>query len=154
VQFDSEEEANWTARQKIISMHGMAFTGCTLRIEKHMREVWPNEIAQLVAEDNTDARAIIKRGHEVIRHPLWLKQNNIGLGTLSLQRIRGSVQFATKSETYPLQLADICAFLIRGFFAKNKGTYPLYRMLRKWMLLLPTEETWPAAGSFVEPWRA
>lgn len=121
-----------------VAMHGMAFTGCTLRTEQQMREIWPNEIAQLVAEDNDQARAIIKRSHEIIRNPLWLRQNNFeGFDVLPLKRIRGAVQFASKSESGPLQLADTYAFFIRGHLSGHKMAYPFYRKLRKWMMILP-----------------
>lgn len=154
VRFDGDGADKMTVNDKTIAYHGMAFTGCTLRIEQHMREVWPNEIAQLVAEDNEQARTTIKRAHEIIRHPRWLKQNNFeGLDTLPLKRIRGAVHFANKSESGPLQLADVCAFFIRAHLSGKEDATWFYRPLRRWMLLLPKQTPqWSGSGSFVEPW--
>ncbi len=154
VQFEGDGVDKMTLNDKTIAYHGMAFTGCTLRIEQQMREVWPDEIAQLVAEDNEQARKTIKRAHEIIRHPRWLSQNNFeGLDTLPLKRIRGAVHFASKSESGPLQLADVCAFFIRAHLSGKQDAYWFYRPLRKWMLLLPKQAPqWEGSGRFVEPW--
>jgi hypothetical protein len=114
--FEGVDNDQFSAHEILVASHGMTFTGCTLRIEEHMRDIWPAEIAQLVAEDNDQARAIIKRSHEVVRHPKWIEQNNFdGLGRLlPLKKIRGAVHFARKAESSLLQLADVCAFFIRG----------------------------------------
>ena len=58
-----------------------------------MRREWPDEVAQLVVEDNSDARAIIKLVHQLLRNP----RNAAGLSNdlievLPLTKIRG---FAT-----------------------------------------------------------
>jgi hypothetical protein len=159
VQFDGIDYSKVSAHEMSVAVHGMTFTGCTLRIEQHMLEVWPNEIAQLVAEDNDQARVIIKRSHEVIRHPKWMEQNNIELhGLLPLTKIRNAVHFASKAESSLLQLADVCAFFIRGILSGRKNAHPFYKKLRKWMLmlpkpeLLPSNEGSPVSGSFVLPW--
>src|ERR1700722_20191961 len=101
VVFDEVDMTKVSAHELLAAAHGMTFTGCTLRIEQHMLEVWPSEIAQLVAEDNDQARSIIKRAHEVIRNPKWIEQNNFeGLGSLlPLKKIRGAVHFANKVES-------------------------------------------------------
>jgi hypothetical protein len=136
----------------------MTFTACTLRIEKQMHDIWPTEVAQLVAEDNDQARAIIKRAHEVIRHPKWIEQNGFeGLGhLLPLKKIRGAVHFASKAESSQLQLADLCAFFIRGYLAGNPRVNPFYRKLREMMLVFPTHRALQNGhrinGAFVEPW--
>lgn len=160
VVFDEVDMTKVSAHELLVAAHGMTFTGCTLRIEQHMLEVWPSEIAQLVAKDNDQARSIIKRAHEVIRNPKWIEQNNFeGLGSLlPLKKIRGAVHFANKAESSLLQLADVCAFFIRGYLSGHKHAYPFYRRLRKLMLMLPSPEIKPKRegtpinASFVQPW--
>lgn len=101
-----------TAHEISVGAHAITFSSCTMRIEQYMRAYFPDEVAQIVAEDNDQARKMLKGVHEVLRFPerstgLW--ENNF----LPLQRIRGSVHFADKNESGPLQLADLCAFVIR-----------------------------------------
>ena len=107
------------------------------------------------SSSNDQARTMIKRSHEVIRHPRWPEQNNIGISSLPLTRIRGSVQFATKSESGPLQLADACAFFIRGHLSGHPDAYQFYKKLRPWMTYLPKEKPKPtqASATFLDAWR-
>jgi hypothetical protein len=99
---------------------------------------------------NDQARQIIKRAHEVIRHPKWMEQNNFeGLGSLlPLKKIRGAVHFASKDESSLLQLADVCAFFIRGYLSGHKHAYPFFRKLRKWMMVLPKPDLIPRRGEW------
>jgi hypothetical protein len=111
-----------------------------------MRREWPDEVAQLVVEDNSDARAIIKLVHQLLRNP----RNAAGLSNdlievLPLTKTRGSPHFATKAEAYCLQVADICAFIIRGHLTKHKHSEPLYRAIRP-MILEPLDLEYLTSG--------
>jgi hypothetical protein len=59
---------------------------------------------------------------------------------LPLRKIRGAVHFASKSESKALQLADVCAFLIRGHYAKHPHNWPLYRRIRRALALIPYKD--------------
>jgi hypothetical protein len=102
-----------TAHEMSIGVHAIAFSGCTLRIEEYMRAFFPSEVAQIVAEDNDQARKMIKEVHQRFRRADKLPELQ-KIGLIPLQHIRGSVHFADKNESAPLQIADLCAFLIRG----------------------------------------
>jgi hypothetical protein len=73
-----------------------------------------------------------------------------------LKKIRGAVHFASKAESSQLQLADLCAFFIRGYLAGNPRVNPFYRKLREMMLVFPTHRALQNGhrinGAFVEPW--
>jgi hypothetical protein len=125
-----------------VSCHAMCFASCVLRIEEFMRQIWPNEIAQIVAEDNAEARATIRGVTDLLRNPHRIKwETHDRDDILPLQRVRGPVQFAGKSDSRPLQLADACAFLIRRrYFRHDDRSARFYRRLRPMMLMYPTED--------------
>jgi hypothetical protein len=127
------------------SCHAIAFAGCMLRIEEYMRAIWPDVVAQMVAEDNHNSRAAIKGTVKLFRTPSQIAKHS---DVLPLQRIRGSVQFAEKDESAPLQLADICAFLIRRRFWKHDElSKRFYDKLKPWMLVIPREDAVPEPAS-------
>jgi hypothetical protein len=141
-----------TEHEISVAAHAVAFASCTLRIEEYMREIYPDEVAQIVAEDNDQVRKMLKGVHEGFRYPErmpGIQLNNI----LPLRKIRGSVHFANKDESGPLQLADLCAFIIRGRLAqKHPRNGRLYNRIKPMMFRFATENenyhgptitTWP-----------
>jgi hypothetical protein len=141
-----------TAHEISVAAHAVAFASCTLRIEEYMRECFSSEVAQIVAEDNDQARKMIKNVHDGFRYPQRL-EGIIRNTLLPLRHIRGSVHFADKNESAPLQIADLCAFIIRGYLSKKHPLNArLYRRIRPMMMRYadhegnycgPTITTWP-----------
>jgi hypothetical protein len=128
-----ESDKQPTAHEASVAAHAVAFASCTLRIEQYMRELFPNEVAQIVAEDNAQVRRMLKDVHAAFRYPErapGIHQNDI----LPLRKIRGSVHFANKDESAPLQLADLCAFIIRGRLSKHPHNWRLYNRIKSMML--------------------
>ncbi|MFZ2065266.1 MAG: DUF3800 domain-containing protein [Xanthobacteraceae bacterium] len=143
--FDLSEEAKKVGRaptssEHSVAAHAVTFASCTLRIEQCMRAKWPAEVAQIIAEDNAQVRALVKGAVQKFRYPSEGEGELIANNVLPLQSIRGSVHFAEKVESRPLQLADICAFVIRAHLTKNKHIGPLYQRIRSNFVLVPTEE--------------
>jgi hypothetical protein len=130
--------------------HAAAFVGCTIQIESLMRERWPLEIAQMVAEDNDQIRSILKRSHEILRDPSKADGGNVNTNILPLRKIHGSVHFASKTETYSLQLADICAFFIRGHLSGHPKVEPFYSKLKS-MIIFPNGDAAPDQTITVSP---
>lgn len=126
-----------TPFEESVAAHAIAFMACTLRIEQAMRARWPNEIAQMVAEDNDQARTLVKGTHEIFRDPSKADGKIIPNNILPIRKIRGSVHFASKAESGPLQLADLCAFVIRGHCAGHRHNGPLYDRIRLMVLTRP-----------------
>ena len=114
-------------------MHASAFCTTILRTEEIMRMKWASEVAQLVAEDNDQVRSLVRETQQIFLAPSKadgpLHENAKII--LPLRKIRGSVHFAKKSESPPLQLADLCAFIIRGHLAGHPQNAPLYRRIRR-----------------------
>jgi len=105
-----------------------------------MRLKWPNEVAQMVAEDNDQVRALVKGTHENFRDPSKVDGQIVPNTILPLRKIRGSVHFANKAESKPLQLADLCAFVIRGHLARHPRGEQLFDRVRLMILNMPEED--------------
>jgi hypothetical protein len=121
--------------------HTIAFTTSTLIIEKVIRKRWADEVVQIVAEDNDKVRVRIKDVHQMLRNPTKVSGGPIiPNDLLPLRKIRNSVHFASKQESYPLQLADICAFTIRGHLSGHPHNPPLYKKIKPMIMLLKEEE--------------
>jgi hypothetical protein len=149
-QIERDGPLEWSKDDVSIYAHAIAFCRCALLIEKKMRSLWPEEVAQLVAEDNPQAREAIKFAHSMTRNKQRLldrlnaeKQKSALLDYVPLDRIRGSVHFAEKTESRPLQLADFCTFIIRGFLRGNQHSRALYELLRPRMLVIPIQDKRP-----------
>ncbi len=119
-----------------VATHSSAFAGCELRIDEYMMACFPTEVAQLVAENNDQSKRMIRDVHQAFRNP-HLNPGIIPNNRLPLKHIRGSIHFADKNEFAPLQIADLCAFIIRGRMNKNPRHEPynsrLYRRLKSMM---------------------
>jgi hypothetical protein len=128
-----------------VAYHAITTVSCLLRLEEMARGLFPNEIVQVIAEDNADARASIKNVVQLLRDKK--KADQLGLSSselLPLQRIRGSVQFAGKTESRPLQMADTCAFLIRRHLVRpDERSRYLFERFNGYMMEMP--------GSFASP---
>ncbi len=153
---DLSEEAKREGRdptpsEHSIAAHAIAFCACTLRIEQLMRAMWPDEVAQMVAEDNDQVRALVKGAHENFRDPSKADGRIIPNTILPLRKIRGSVHFANKPESKPLQLADLCAFVIRGHLARHPHNPSFYQRIRSMMLTIPDDEVYRGPDVTVSP---
>lgn len=120
-----------------VGAHAIAFAAATMHVEQAMREVWPDEVAMLIAEDVDNARVAIKEAHQMYRSPEHLARNQIELSHFPLQKIRDTVHFAKKAECAHLQIADTCAFALRGHLCDHPLNPRFYEPLKPWMLVHP-----------------
>jgi hypothetical protein len=133
--FSGKEHVNVEANS--VTTHAVAFSLCTAIIEELMKRRWPDEIAQLVAEDNDQARALIREVHAFIRNPALVEERGLAGENYPLQRIRGGVQFADKSESVALQVADTCAFFVRGQLSGHPEIQQFFDQLRPMLVAIP-----------------
>jgi hypothetical protein len=133
------------ADQKKLDLYAnaIAFLACTAIIEHTVRTCWPDEVVQVVAEDNPHARSTIRQGHSFVRDRNGLQEASIKYNVFPLERIQGGILFSDKPECRPLQLADMCAFFVRGHLRGNERAEPYYQRLKKWLAVLPTGEVSP-----------
>ena len=87
-----------------------------------------------------EARIHIREMQEFFRDPVLIRASGIDHELLPLERIRNSVLFAEKGESRPLQIADTCAFFIRGHLRGREQAEPFYQQIKPWMSVLPKGE--------------
>lgn len=120
-------------------VHTVAFFQCVCLVEKNMRNIWPDEVALLIAEDRP---AVKKTVREV---QLWAQNKTLPRRLdqreyLPLTHIRDTVHWAGKKESPLLQLADTCAFVIRGHLNDRRYNQPLYSKLHPVMVTHPKSD--------------
>lgn len=92
---------------------------CLIRAETWLSENAPDKLATVVHEDGTMAKKLIKTAVKLCRNNEYLDLMGSGDATelrraisLPLRHIIDTVHFADKPEARPLQLADLCAFIM------------------------------------------
>lgn len=105
-----------TEEKRAILAQAMAYAHCAIAAENFMRKVARlDEVALCVAEDNSSARRAIKAAHASLKDPSkaeMLKPMS-GEGLLPVKRIVDTVHFAQKQEAVMLQIADVCAYIVK-----------------------------------------
>ena len=104
-------------KKRGLMIHGSAAMDCLVWADKWLAEYAPSELATVVHEGGAATSALIKRAVRVLRHPgLMTKAGMSGMDqqelSLPLKRIIDTVHFADKADARPLQLADLCAFVL------------------------------------------
>jgi len=117
---------NVKPRDAIKIYHAFAFSLCAVAAERYMAENTRGEIAQFVAENNTDSSDAIKKMHKYLRGKLPAGRlfDFYGKKTrsyLPLTRIVDCVHFADKDDAILLQVADACAFVLRRHWTQDKS---------------------------------
>lgn len=121
--------------------HSFAFARCTGMIELIMRHGFPDENALLIAENNNSSRSMIKSVHAIFRDDESVKRMGLKDDHLPLTRIRDTVHFADKQECRHLQLADVCAFVLRGYLTRHPHNPRFFDALRPALYCAPPEKS-------------
>jgi hypothetical protein len=105
------------SKHKDAMLHITAATDCLRWADIWLHRYAPSELATVVHEDGTSAKRFIKWVVKILRSPEQMEADGLAdpqLGELGLplKRIIDTVHFAEKGDARPLQLADLCAFLI------------------------------------------
>lgn len=98
-------------------MHGGAVADSLLRADRWLAKFSPNELATVIHEDVTRTKRLVKgivrtlRSEDEMRREGFSPEFRERFG-LPLKRIIDTVHFAEKADARPLQLADLCAFVL------------------------------------------
>lgn len=98
-------------------MHNTAVMDCLMWADRWLARFAPTELATVIHEDGTPAKKLIKLSVQILRNATLMElagmsntvRTDIGL---PLKRIIDTVHFAEKADARPLQLADLCAFIL------------------------------------------
>lgn len=108
------DASQMTPKEKIVGQHTSAYMTCAMQVEMWMRCKAPDEVTMMIAEDNDQARKMIKEMQNAHRNPNIIE----GLGEDSkkyfpFKKIKHSPLFEQKSDSPALQLADFCAYVMK-----------------------------------------
>jgi hypothetical protein len=114
-------------------LHSSALMDALMRADKWLERYAPTELATVIHEDGTPAKKMIKNIVRTMRSRDLMQAKGFALSDIEffeknynipLKRIIDTVHFAEKADARPLQLADLCAFILaRGLKGLAVPTY-------------------------------
>jgi hypothetical protein len=123
-----------------VVLHAIAFMNASIIVERTMRMISPKEVALIIAEDRDRVKTQIKEMQRFLQNPKRVAHLQKDEDCLPLTRIRDTVHFAKKQESVALQLADMCAFVIRGYLSGHPMNKPFYEAIHPLMLVHPKDD--------------
>jgi hypothetical protein len=113
--------ADWAPDRHTDAMLTCATVDCLIRADRWLEDYAPDKLATVVHEDGTKAKRLIKGAVRLCRSADYMNLFEGSEGVmkdlaLPLKRIIDTVHFADKPDARPLQLADLCAFLLTRLF--------------------------------------
>ena len=139
-EFQQRNPALTNARDLALGAQAIAFNFCGWAVERWMKELTgEDEVALLIAEDNREARRLMREIVNFNRDPQ--KVTKLIPGKLSEQlpftRIIDTLHFAEKADSSPLQVADACAFAIMRRLRKGAEFERFYKPLEANLVMAP-----------------
>jgi hypothetical protein len=96
-----------------VAEHMVAAARAEIGIERRMRLFPRDEICMLIAEDTDRVKRAVKGAHALLRNPLEIVGTEFArVPELPLTKIVDTPHFAEKADSAPLQVADVCAYLV------------------------------------------
>jgi hypothetical protein len=121
-----------------VTIQACAAMDCAIWTDRWIRKFSSEENAMIIAEDTDRVKKVMKMAIQVLRTPALIKAHGLESMAfaydLPLKHIIDTVHFAAKAEAVPLQLADLCAFILARAF-KNKEV-PALAFSKIWANLL------------------
>jgi hypothetical protein len=113
-----------------IVQHMVAFARAEIAIERQMHSFPRNEICMLIAEDTDRVKRSLKSAHAFLRNPKAIATSPFaGISYLPLTRIVDTPNFAAKAESVPLQIADLCAYLILRRLLRRSDSQEFFELI-------------------------
>lgn len=132
------------AKAHDVATHGLAFVDFTYGVENTMRSFWPDEVAELVAENRKEVHDSLHGIHFNMRSKKWFGEEWANPPPeFPLANIRGAIKFAAKRDEPALQIADACAYVIRAAVEGSFDHAPFYNTLQRQLLAHPKHLVWP-----------
>jgi hypothetical protein len=153
----AEIEEKYRRKAHDVAVHGMTFVEYAYQVEKVMRALWPDEVAELVAENRPEVQETLDSAHFSLRSKRWLATWEKPPPEFPFTKIRGAIKFAGKRDEPALQIADTCAYVIRAMLEGSLDHAPFYHVIQSRLLAHPKVLIWPplewAAGHLVPLWK-
>jgi hypothetical protein len=121
---------NARAHATDIVQHMVAFSRAEIAIERQMNRFPRNEICMLIAEDTDRVKRALKNAHAFLRDPLAIANSPFaGISYLPLRRIVDTPHFAAKADSVPLQIADVCAYLVLRRLLRRSDSQEFFELI-------------------------
>jgi Protein of unknown function (DUF3800) len=123
-----KHQPNATKEQILQVSHADTFVKAAISLEAWMRRAAPKETAMIIAEDAPKMKRLLKDAHAGYSN----RFAEIGESdkTFHSNHIIETAHFATRAESMPLQLADVCAFVIKRHFMEREDAEGFFNVLR------------------------
>lgn len=118
-------------------VHSHAFIAMSVTLERAFRTLWPSENTLLIVEDHQEMRETLKQVQAMLRNPAKVKEWKLDTDVVPFRRIRDAPHFAAKEDSLCLQLADACAYSLRGCFNGNPLHQPLHDAIAPLLVAYP-----------------
>lgn len=132
-----------TERQATAWSYTEAYLQCVRDIDRWMdRETRGTEVVMIVAEDTPEVKAGIKPLHLGMRRDddsYWTEQ---GFDVFSTRHVVDTVHFAEKPDCALLQVADVCAFVLKRALMGKADAGRLFDLLSPQLVVRPRDGMW------------
>jgi hypothetical protein len=115
-----------------VEAHLCAFMGCALEVEMWMRQNTRKEHCMIVAEDNREARRLIKESLRGLQDKKVAEsQDPAHAKYFPLRHIKEDPAFQEKRPSHPLILADFVSFFMKRKLMGDAHAEPFYRKIHE-----------------------
>jgi hypothetical protein len=134
-----------------IGEHISAFARAEVSIEDRMHQFPRDEICMLIAEDTDRVKQAVKDAHRLVRDPEEMSRGDFATlrdfpVKLPLVKIEDTPHFAAKADSRPLQLADLCAFLIMRRLMRQESSQQFFAAISPQLSWTTVDFGEPMAG--------
>lgn len=128
--------------EKTVGQHVTAFVVCSLRVDGWMRKKSPNEVCLMIAEDNEQARSLIRQTQRALQDQSLVLEIESHRAHFPFRKIKEDPLFQPKRKSSPLQVADFCAYVFKrvamGDDRYRRFLDPMVDQIEDWLEPAPT----------------
>ena len=106
----------------------LTFGFCVLSAESWLRIHAPDEVVMLIHED-TEQERWLRNQLTTFQNPEIVRQVGAPADLFPIVHIKDEIMFASKRGSRILQLADLCAFLIKRNLSQKSNSRPLFSLI-------------------------
>lgn len=127
-------------------IQNVAAMDCLIWADRWLGINAPGEVAVVVHEDGTEAKALMKHSARLLQSAALLDAAELGEDVrkefgLPLMRIIDDINFVEKNRTPPLQLADLCAFILGRAMQDKEVPEDVFEIVWKHLKWIPEAAT-------------
>lgn len=112
--------------------HMLCFLSCLSQTDEFVGAMYPGEMAFVVAEDHNEHRVMLRDGANILGNPRLAQiiKDDPGVSWKPNTHLVDEPLFQKKSGNSPLQVADVCAFILSRHFAADSYIAPLVEKIK------------------------